>query len=102
MATLNARLNHRSIRDLHHRQWRAEIQLTITTLSTDQETEPEILSIIGGSAAMLLSDVPFDGPVSAAKVGYINGEYVLNPTAQQLLESQLELLIRGTAEAGFE
>jgi polyribonucleotide nucleotidyltransferase len=99
MATLTARLTDRPIRPLLPKQWRAEIQLTITTLSTDQETEPEILSIIGGSAAMLLSEVPFDGPVGAAKVGYINGEYVLNPTAQQLQESALELLIAGTADA---
>jgi polyribonucleotide nucleotidyltransferase len=98
-ATLTARVTDRPIRPLLPKQWRAEIQLTVTTLSTDRETEPDILSIIGASAAMLLSDVPFDGPVGAAKVGYINGEYILNPTAQQLLESQLELLIAGTEEA---
>lgn len=98
-ATLTARLTDRPIRPLLPKQWRAEIQLTITTLSTDQETEPEILSIIGGSAVMLLSDVPFDGPVGAAKVGYINGEFVLNPTAQQLQDSQLEVIIAGTVDA---
>ena len=90
-ATLTARLTDRPIRPLLPKQWRSEIQVTITTLSTDQETEPEILSIIGTSAAMLLSDLPFDGPVGAAKVGYINGEFVLNPTAQQFQESELEL-----------
>src|SRR2546421_607348 len=66
---------------------------------SDQENEPEILSIIGASAAMCLSDVPFAGPIGAAKVGYINGEYILNPTAQQLQESELELSISGTADA---
>src|SRR5947209_10159298 len=98
-ATLIGRLTDRPIRPLLPKQWRAEIQMTVTTLSSDQQNEPEILSIIGASAAMSLSDVPFDGPVGAAKVGYINGEFILNPTAQQLQESELELSISGTADA---
>ncbi|HET6260865.1 MAG TPA: polyribonucleotide nucleotidyltransferase, partial [Chloroflexia bacterium] len=98
-ATLTARLTDRPIRPLLPKQWRSEIQVTITTLSSDQENEPAILSIIGASAAMLLSEVPFNGPVGAAKVGYINGEYILNPTAQQLQTSDLELTIAGTADA---
>ncbi|HST03439.1 MAG TPA: polyribonucleotide nucleotidyltransferase [Chloroflexia bacterium] len=98
-ATLTSRLTDRPIRPLLPKQWRAEIQVTITTLSTDQVTEPEILSIIGTSAAMLLSDLPFAGPVGAAKVGYINGEFVLNPTAQQFQESELELSLAGTEDA---
>ena len=98
-ATLTARLTDRPIRPLLPKQWRSEIQVTITTLSSDQENEPAILSIIGASAAMLLSEVPFDGPVGAAKVGYLNGEFVLNPSAQQLQESDLELTIAGTADA---
>jgi polyribonucleotide nucleotidyltransferase len=98
-ATLTARLTDRPIRPLLPKQWRSEIQVTITTLSSDQENEPNILSIIGTSAAMSLSEVPFDGPVGAAKVGYINGEFVLNPTAQQLQESELDLIIAGTADA---
>ncbi len=98
-ATLTGRLTDRPMRPLLPKQWRAEIQMTITTLSSDQENEPEILSIIGASAALCLSDVPFAGPVGAAKVGYINGEFVLNPTAQQLIESELELSLSGTADA---
>ncbi|HVF98555.1 MAG TPA: polyribonucleotide nucleotidyltransferase [Chloroflexia bacterium] len=98
-ATLTARLTDRPIRPLLPKLWRSEIQVTITTLSSDQENEPAILSIIGASAAMLLSEVPFNGPVGAAKVGYINGEYILNPTAQQLQTSDLELTIAGTADA---
>src|SRR5437870_380596 len=98
-ATLIGRLTDRPMRPLLPKQWRAEIQMTITTLSSDQENEPEILSIIGASAALSLSEVPFDGPVGAAKVGYINGEFVLNPSAQQLLESELELTVSGTADA---
>src|SRR5438552_14583472 len=98
-ATLIGRLTDRPIRPLLPKQWRAEIQMTVTTLSSDQQNEPEILSIIGASAAMSLSDVPFDGPVGAAKVGYINGEFILNPTAQQLQESELALSISGTADA---
>jgi polyribonucleotide nucleotidyltransferase len=98
-ATLTGRLTDRPLRPLLPKQWRSEIQMTITTLSSDQENEPEILAIIGASAAMCLSDIPFDGPVGAAKVGYINGEFILNPTAQQLLESDLELTVAGTADA---
>src|SRR5438552_7165606 len=98
-ATLIGRLTDRPIRPLIPKMWRAEIQMTITTLSSDQGNEPEILSIIGASAAMSLSDVPFAGPVGAAKVGYLNGEFILNPTAQQLQESELELSMSGTADA---
>ncbi len=99
VATLTARLTDRPLRPLIPKQWRSEIQLTITTLSSDQENEPDLLSIIGGSAAMSLSDVPFAGPVGSAKVGYINGEFILNPTAQQLQESELDLILAGTADA---
>lgn len=98
-ATLTSRMTDRPLRPLLPKQWRAEIQMTITTLSSDQENEPDTLSIIGASAAMSLSDVPFAGPVGAAKVGYINGEFILNPTAQQLQESQLDLIVAGTADA---
>ncbi len=98
-ATLTARLTDRPLRPLLPKQWRAEIQMTITTLSTDQENEPELLSMIAASAAMSLSEVPFNGPVGAAKVGYINGEFVLNPTAQQLQESDLDLTLAGTEDA---
>src|SRR5436190_24391818 len=98
-ATLIGRLTDRPIRPLLPKLCRAEIPMTITTLSSDQENEPEILSIIGASAAMSLSDVPFAGPLGAAKVGYMNGEFILNPTAQQLQESELELSISGTADA---
>src|SRR5687767_8484210 len=70
-ATLTARLTDRPIRPLLPKQWRSEIQLTVTALSADQQNEPGILSIIGGSAAMLLSEVPFEGPIGAAKIGYV-------------------------------
>jgi polyribonucleotide nucleotidyltransferase len=98
-ATLIGRLTDRPIRPLLPKQWRAEIQLTVTTLSTDQENEPDALSVIGASACMLLSEVPFEGPVGAAKVGYIDGQFVLNPTAQQLQESKLDLIVAGTGDA---
>ncbi|HUP27229.1 MAG TPA: polyribonucleotide nucleotidyltransferase, partial [Chloroflexia bacterium] len=98
-ATLTSRLTDRPIRPLLPKQWRAEIQVTITTLSSDQENEPAILSVIGASAALALSEVPFEGPVAAAKVGYMNGEYILNPSAQQLQESELDLIVAGTADA---
>ncbi len=99
MATLTARLTDRPIRPLLPKQWRSEIQVTITALSSDQENEPDLVSIIGASAALLLSDVPFEGPVGAAKVGYIDGEFILNPTAHQLQESELDLIVAGTSEA---
>lgn len=98
-ATLTSRLTDRPIRPLLPKQWRAEIQLTITTLSSDQENEPDMLSVTGASAALSISDIPFDGPVASAKVGYINGEFILNPTAKQLQESELDLVVAGTADA---
>ena len=98
-ATLTSRLTDRPLRPLLPKQWRAEIQMTITTLSSDQDNEPDTLSVIGASAAMSLSEVPFAGPIGAAKVGYINGEFILNPSAKQLQESLLDLIVAGTADA---
>lgn len=102
-ATLTSRLTDRPLRPLLPKQWRAEIQVTITTLSSDQENEPAILSVIGASAAMSLSEVPFEGPIGAAKVGYINGEFIINPSACStlvvtrfpLLMNELSLLTSG-------
>ncbi len=98
-ATLASRLTDRPIRPLLPKAWRNEIQLIITVLSADQENDPDILAVIGGSAALSISPVPFEGPVSAVHVGYINGEMVLNPTLAQLEESQLDLVVASTREA---
>ena len=98
-ATLASRLTDRPLRPLLPKAWRNDIQVIITVLSADQENDPDILAVIGGSAALSISPVPFDGPVSAVHVGYINGEMVLNPTLAQLEDSQLDLVVVSTKEA---
>jgi polyribonucleotide nucleotidyltransferase len=98
-ATLAARLTDRPLRPLLPKAWRNDIQLIITVLSADQENDPDILAVIGGSAALSISPVPFAGPVSAVHVGYINGEMVLNPTLAQLEESQLDLVVASTRDS---
>jgi polyribonucleotide nucleotidyltransferase len=98
-ATLASRLTDRPLRPLLPKAWRNDIQVIITVLSADQENDPDILAVIGGSAALSISPIPFDGPVSAVHVGYINGEMVLNPTLAQLEESQLDLVVVSTKEA---
>jgi polyribonucleotide nucleotidyltransferase len=98
-ATLASRLTDRPLRPLLPKAWRNEIQVIITVLSADQENDPDILAVIGGSAALSISPVPFGGPVSAVHVGYINGEMVLNPTMAQLEDSQLDLVVVSTREA---
>ncbi|MBM2825730.1 MAG: Polyribonucleotide nucleotidyltransferase [Dehalococcoidales bacterium] len=98
-ATLVSRLTDRCLRPLLPKQWRREIQVIITVLSADQENDPDILAIIGSSAALSMSEIPFYGPVSAVRVGYINDELVLNPTLVQLSESRLDLVIASTKEA---
>jgi polyribonucleotide nucleotidyltransferase len=98
-ATLAARLTDRPLRPLLPKAWRNDIQLIITVLSADQENDPDILAVIGASAALSISPVPFSGPVSAVHIGYINGEMVLNPTLAQLEESQLDLVVASTRDA---
>jgi polyribonucleotide nucleotidyltransferase len=98
-ATLASRLTDRPLRPLMPKAWRNDIQVIITVLSADQENDPDILAVIGGSAALSISPVPFYGPVSAVHVGHINGEMVLNPTLAQLKDSQLDLIVVSTKEA---
>ncbi len=98
-ATLASRLTDRPIRPLLPKEWRNDIQVIITVLSADQENDPDILAVIGSSAALSISEIPFHGPVSAVHVGYINGEMVLNPTLAQLEDSQLDLVVVSTKEA---
>jgi polyribonucleotide nucleotidyltransferase len=98
-ATLASRLTDRPLRPLLPKSWRRDIQLIITVLSADQENDPDILAVIGGSAALMLSEVPFDGPVGAVHIGYINNELILNPTLAQLEESQLDLVVASTKDA---
>ncbi|HUX88492.1 MAG TPA: polyribonucleotide nucleotidyltransferase [Chloroflexota bacterium] len=98
-AILTCRLTDRPIRPLFPKGFRNDVQIIVTVFSADQENEPDILSIIGASAALTISDIPFEGPVGAVKVGYINGKLVINPLASQMAESQLDLAIAGSRDA---
>ncbi|ASF15368.1 polyribonucleotide nucleotidyltransferase [Shewanella sp. FDAARGOS_354] len=97
--TLIARLIDRPIRPLFPNGFTNEVQVIITVVSVDPQIEPDIISMIGTSAALAISGIPFSGPLGAARVGYINGEYVLNPTVTQLESSQLNLVVAGTESA---
>jgi len=98
-AILAARLTDRPIRPLFPKGYRNEVQVISTVLSADQENEPDVLSIIGASAALTLSDIPWYGPVGAVRIGELNGELVVNPTSHQLLESTMDIVVAGTADA---
>jgi polyribonucleotide nucleotidyltransferase len=98
-ATLIMRLADRPIRPLFPQDLRNDVQIIITPLSQDEEHNADILSVIGASAALTISDIPFDGPVGAVRVGYIGGELVVNPTVSQMEESALDLRLAGTADA---
>src|SRR5919108_3162046 len=95
---LTSRLIDRPIRPLFHESYKNETLVVVTTLAHDMENDPDIAAMIGSSAALTISGVPFMGPIGAARVGYIDGAYVLNPKAEQLPNSQLELVVAGTAE----
>ena len=97
--TLVSRLIDRPIRPLFVKGFKNETQVVITTLSHDQENDPDILAMVAASAALTLSGLPFMGPIGAARVGYLNGEYVLNPTTAQTRESDMDLVVAGTADA---
>ncbi len=94
--TLTSRLIDRPIRPLFPDEFRNETQIVCTLLSTDKETNADILALIGASAALTISGVPFMGPVAAARVGYKDGEYILNPSISETKESDLDLVIAGT------
>jgi polyribonucleotide nucleotidyltransferase len=97
--TLVSRLIDRPIRPLFLKGYRCDTQVIITTLSHDLENDPDIVAMIAGSAALTLSGVPFMGPIGAARVGFVNNEYVLNPQLDEMPESQLDLVVAGTADA---
>ena len=96
--TLVSRLIDRPLRPLFPDGFRNEVQVIATVLSHDLENNPDIVALVGCSAALTLSGIPFFGPVAGARVAWIDGGYVLNPTAAQLLQSQLDLVVAGTAE----
>ncbi len=94
--TLTCRLIDRPIRPLFPKGFKNEVQIIVTVMSLDPEINPDIPAIIGASAAISLTGAPFSGPVGAARVGYIDGQYVLNPSLTELEDSQLELVVAGT------
>ena len=97
--TLTSRLIDRPIRPLFPEDFRNEVQIIATVMSLNPEVDGDILALIGASAALALSGAPFDGPIGAAKVGYKNGQYILNPSTTELLDSELELVVAGTRNA---
>jgi polyribonucleotide nucleotidyltransferase len=97
--TLISRLIDRPVRPLFADGWRNETQVIVTTLSHDLENDPDILAMVAASAALTLSGAPFMGPIGAARVGFINNEYVLNPQIDEMVESQLDLVVAGTQDA---
>ncbi len=97
--TLTSRLIDRPIRPLFPDGFRNEVQIVATVISSNPEVEGDIPALIGTSAALALSGMPFNGPIGAAKVGYVDGKYLLNPTKTELETSELELVVAGTAKA---
>ena len=98
-AILTCRLIDRPIRPLFPGSFNNEVQVICTVMSVDPEVDPDIVAMVGASAALAISGVPFNGPVGAARVGFVNGEYVLNPSATQLADSDLNLVVAGTQSA---
>jgi len=96
---LTSRLIDRPLRPLFPEAFYNEVQIVATVMSSDPEIDSDIPAIIGASAAMAISGIPFYGPLGAARVGYLNGEYVLNPTASQMKDSELDLVIAATDKA---
>ncbi|GAU09608.1 polyribonucleotide nucleotidyltransferase [Desulfoplanes formicivorans] len=97
--TLVSRLIDRPIRPLFPEGFRDEVQVIATVISADDKHDPDVLSLVGASAAMHISDIPFLGPIAGARIGYIDGEFVLNPTYAQQKNSTLNLLLAGTRDA---
>jgi polyribonucleotide nucleotidyltransferase len=97
--TLISRLIDRPIRPLFPEDFKNEVQIIATVMSMNPEIDGDVLALIGASAALSLASTPFQGPIGAAKVGYKDGQYLLNPTTTELKDSALELVVAGTADA---
>ena len=98
-ATLTARLIDRPIRPLFAEGFRNEVQVVNTVLSTDTDCSPEMSAMLGASLALCISNIPFDGPIAGVKVGYVDGQFVVNPTVEQMSRSLIDLTVAGTKEA---
>jgi polyribonucleotide nucleotidyltransferase len=96
---LTSRLIDRPLRPLFPEGFYNEVQVILHTVSVNPEIDPDIAAMIGASAALAISGIPFDGPIGAARVGYVDGQYVLNPTASQIKVSQMDLVVAGTEAA---
>ena len=96
--TLVSRLIDRPIRPLFHKNFKNETQIIATVLAHDMENDPDIVAIIGASAALTISGLPFMGPIGACKIGWENNNYILNPTIDQMKKSKLDLVVAGTSE----
>ena len=97
--TLTSRLIDRPIRPLFPKGFMNEVQVIATVLSVDRDNDPDIAAMVGASAALALSGIPFNGPIGGARVGLVNGQLVLNPSYRQLAQSQLDLIVAGTRHA---
>ncbi len=98
-AILSARLIDRPIRPLFPDGYRNEVQIIATVLSVDQENPPDILGITGASAALTISNIPFEGPIAGVRIGYKDGTYLVNPTSSELEDSLLDIVVAGTKDA---
>ena len=98
-ATLAARMIDRPMRPMFPENFRNEVQIVNTVLSVDQDNSPELAAMFGSSLATSISKIPFDGPIAGVKVGRINGEFIINPTAEELELTDIELTVAGTKEA---
>ncbi|MBU0618936.1 polyribonucleotide nucleotidyltransferase [Patescibacteria group bacterium] len=98
-AVLTARLIDRSIRPLFPKEYKKEVQVVVTVFSVDNQHAPDILGILASSAALAISDIPWGGPIAAARLGLIDDQLVVNPLEEQLKKSQLDLVVSGTKEA---
>ncbi|MDX2435141.1 MAG: polyribonucleotide nucleotidyltransferase, partial [Desulfobacterales bacterium] len=97
--TLTCRIIDRPLRPLFAEGWMTETQVIATVVSADQQNNPDVLAMLGASAALGISDIPFQGPIAGVRVGYIDGQYVVNPTNDQLEVSRMEIVVGGTRDA---
>ncbi len=98
-AILSARLTDRPLRPLFPKGFRNDVQVVVTVLSTDQENDPDVLGVCGASCALAISSIPFNGPIAAVRVGYVNDTFIINPTESELQYSDLDLVVAGTRDA---
>ena len=98
-AILNCRKIDRPLRPMFPEGFRNDVQVVVTPLSVDQENPPDVLGIIGASAALSISEIPFDGPIAAVRVAKVKDQFIVNPTSSQMKESVLDIVIAGTADA---